>query len=88
MISLACLFNPKISRWLSENIHLMMRNLSFNLAALLKGWNENCCLSSCLLVAWMMGLDIIFLFTGGTRRRKKERNGNIHVVPTVNLQGI
>lgn len=72
MISLALLFNPKISRWRSENIHLLLRNLSCDLAVLLRGWNENCCLSSCLLVVWMMGLDVIFLFTGSTRKREME----------------
>lgn len=72
MISLAFFFNPKISRWRSENIHLVLRNVSCDLAALPKGWNENCCLSSFLLVVWLMGLDVIFLFTGRTRERNRE----------------
>lgn len=63
-------FNPKISCWHSENILHLLRNLSY-LAVLPKGWNENCCLCSCLLVVCMMGLNVIFLFTGRTKKETK-----------------
>lgn len=75
-------FNPKISCWHSENILHLLRNLSY-LAVLPKGWNENCCLCSCLLVVCMMGLNVIFLFTGRTKKRDKMETFAF----AVNLQG-
>lgn len=74
MISLAFLFSSKISRWRLEDIPPSLRNLSSDLAAVLESWSENCCLCSCLLVAWMIRLDVFFpVYSEDQKERKKEK---------------
>lgn len=66
MISLAFLFNPKISYWHSLNMHLLLRNLSHDLAVLLEGWNTS--FSFCLQVVYIIGLILITLFAEKIRK--------------------
>lgn len=63
----------------------LLRNLSSNLAGLLQGWKENCCLCSCLRGVCVMGLHVVFLLYGG-RRAGERHKWNVCVLHTVNLQ--
>lgn len=66
MISLAFILYPKISYWHSLNMHLLLRNLSHDLAVLHKGWNMN--FSFCLQVVCIIGLILITLFAEKIRK--------------------